>query len=300
MPRMGSYVQYVSGVDAFFVASCGVAGVVVGAALDPVGQMAAERSRAIEERNLAERAAGPSGSGSGSGSAESVEVVPDLVPPDAIPESGPAAGLPADADADPDPQVHLLPGGRSTGRTVGAALVTGVLWAATAHEFGTHLLAAPFLVFAAVAVAVSVTDLTHRLVPRHLLYGALALIVPFLVATSAVDHTWDHLVRAAVWGAVAFAVFFGIWFFVPRGMGFGDVRLAGLIGLTVGYLGPIHVYLGFLVGFVLGLLLGVVLMVRSPSGHRTRIPFAPALCAGAMVAVLWGTTLGLHLFHAGS
>ena len=201
---------------------------------------------------------------------------------------------------EPPPARHLLPSGHSTGRTIGAALVTGVLWAAVAHLFGPHLLATPFLVFVAMAVTVSVTDLTHRLVPRHLIYGALALIVPLLVAVSAVDHAWYDLETAAVWGAVGFGLFFLIWFFVPKGMGFGDVRLAGVIGLTLGYLGPVHVYLAFLFGFVLGLLFGLVFLVGSPTGRKTRIPFAPALAAGATIAILWGGTLGQHLFLTGS
>ncbi len=216
--------------------------------------------------------------------------VPELTP-EAVPHEVPEA-LPAVR--------HLLASGPSAGRTVGAALVTGALWAAVAHRFGPHLLVTPFLVFLALAVAVSVTDLSHRLVPRTLLYGALALIVPLLVVVSAVDHTWSDLARAAIWGAVAFAVFFLIWFLVPRGMGFGDVRLAGVIGVTLGYLGPVHVYLAFLIGFVVGLLFGLVLMVGSSAGRKTRIPFAPALCAGAIVAILWGGTLGQHLFHTGS
>ena len=83
-------------------------------------------------------------------------------------------------------------------------------------------------------------------------------------------------------------------------MGFGDVRLAGVIGLTVGYLGLVHAYLAFLLGFVIGLVFGLVLMAAPRPGRKTRIPFAPALCVGAVVAILWGEPLVRHLFHAGS
>ena len=287
-----------------------MAGALVGAILDPVAQQLADRSRAAEERDRALRdavraerersAAGPDPRGVGAADGDGGDTGPRTVPELVV--DGPAAVpvvVPGSDDGSADVR-HLLPSGRAPARTVGAALVTGVLWAALAHQFGPHLLVTPFLVFEALAVAVSVTDLSHRLVPRHLVYGSLALIVPLLVAVSAVDHRWSHLVAAAVWGAVAFALFFLIWFFVPRGMGFGDVRLAGVIGLTVGYLGPVHVYLAFLCGFVLGLAFGVVLMVGSSAGRKTRIPFAPALVAGATISVLWGGTLGQHLFHTGS
>ena len=149
-------------------------------------------------------------------------------------------------------------------------------------------------------VAVSVTDLSHRLVPRPLVFGGLALIVPLLVVVSAVDHTWHDLAGAAIAGAAAFAFFYLLWFFVPRGMGFGDVRLSGVIGLTVGYLSLVHAYLAFLFGFVIGLLFGLVLMVGATGGRKSLFPFAPALSAGAVVAILWGGPVAQHVFHAGS
>jgi leader peptidase (prepilin peptidase)/N-methyltransferase len=98
-------------------------------------------------------------------------------------------------------------------------------------------------------------------------------------------------------GAVAFAAFFALWWFIPRGMGFGDVRLAGAIGLTVGYLSLIHAYVAFLAGFVIGMVFGLGLMVVSSTGRKTRIPFAPSLAAGAVVAVFWGGQLAHDLFH---
>ncbi len=97
---------------------------------------------------------------------------------------------------------------------------------------------------------------------------------------------------------MAFAVFFTLWWFVPRGMGFGDVRLAGAIGLTVGYLSLLHAYVAFLAGFVIGMVFGLCLMLVSGAGRRTRIPFAPSLSAGAAIAVFWGGPLAHDLFHA--
>ena len=129
---------------------------------------------------------------------------------------------------------HLLPAGPVPARTAGAALVTGALFGAMADHFGTDLLVAPFCAFFALLVAISVTDLTHRLVPRWIVYPSCALVLPLLVATSAVDHRWHSLTGSVIAGAVAFGLFFVVWWFVPRGMGFGDVRLAGVIGFVVG------------------------------------------------------------------
>jgi leader peptidase (prepilin peptidase) / N-methyltransferase len=300
MPRRRHRVQYVARVHALLVASGAVIGVAAGALLDPVGQRLADRSRAADERRRAareaERAAGSAaGDGDATGGPATVpeldEVRPVTVPDLPSPQEPVAAPGPA-------PVRHLLPAGRSTARTVGAALVTGALVAAAAVRFGPHLVLVPYGVFLAVAVTASVTDLTHRLVPRQLIFASLAVVVPLFVVVSAQDHHWRPLVDAAVAGAAAFAVFFLIWFFVPKGMGFGDVRLAGAIGVAVGYLDLLHAYVAFLSGFVLGLLFGVVLMVGSPAGRRTLIPFAPALCAGAVIGILWGDPIVHHVFGA--
>ena len=273
------------------VAVGSVAGAVAGLALDPVGQQLADRSRDAEERRRLERAERRA---EAAGAAEPADphsgrpvAVPELA--DDVPVDDPAPGAPT-----PEPLRHLVPQGRSVPRSVAAALVTAALFGSAASRLTVHghqatlLLVLPYWVFLAMAVTVSVTDLSHRLVPRQLLYGALVLIVPLLVIVSAHLHSWRYLLDAGVAGLVAFGVFFVIWFLVPRGMGYGDVRLAGVIGVAVGFLGLLETYVAFLIGFVLGLVFGLVLMAASAAGRKTRIPFAPALCIGATIAVLWG------------
>ena len=263
-------VRYRAGVDVLLVAGTALVGVAAGGVLDPVGQQLADASAAAE---AARRAKDP-----------------------AADESAPSGGDPPVATR----VVQLLPSGSSRARTAGAALVTGVLFGAAAARFGWHLLLVPYCAFFAMLVTISVTDLTHRLVPRHLVYGGMALIAPLLVVTAGLAGTWHDLVGSVVAGALAFALFFVVWWFVPRGMGFGDVRLAGAIGFTVGYLSLLHAYVAFLTAFVVGTIFGLAVMVVSSSGRRTRIPFAPSLAAGAVIAVLWGGHLAHGLFHSGS
>jgi leader peptidase (prepilin peptidase)/N-methyltransferase len=296
-------------VQTLLVAGTSVAGLVIGGVLDPLGQRLADLSRAEDERRRAEEAAEQASRTEHLRLDEPIERAPagPAVVPETAPPAGPApvpeaaslgeAVPPATVVPAPEAIRHLLPSGQSPGRTVGAAVVTGALFGAAAHHFGRDVVLAPFCVFFALLVAVSTTDLSHRLVPRRLIYGGTALIVPLLVLTSAVDHRWHSLTGSAVAGAVSFLAFFAVWWFVPRGMGFGDVRLAAVIGITVGYLSLLHAYVAFLAGFVMGMVFGLVMMVVSSAGRRTRIPFAPSLAVGAVIAVLWGATLAQHLFH---
>ncbi len=251
--------------DTLLVSGATVAGLLVGGALDPLGQRSADLSRLEDERRRA----------SGTDDSDRPAPVEGTVR-------------------------NLLPSGSAPLRTAAAAVLTAALFGGSAAHFGRELLLAPFCVFFAMLVVISITDLSHRLVPRRLLYAALALIVPLLVGASAMDHQWHDVTGSAVAGGVAFGLFFGIWWFVPRGMGFGDVRLAAVIGITVGYLSLLHAYVAFLSGFIVGLLFGVVMMVISSSGHKTRIPFAPSLAIGAVIAVFWGGPIAQSLFHAGS
>ena len=288
--------------DTLLVAGTGMAGLLIGAALDPIGQRLAERSRLEDERRRAERAAEKQIAGDAAARRAPVVGQTEESSPGRAPSAG-HGGTEGSAPDEPAPDGtvrNLVPAGRSPARTASGALLTGALLAAAAAHFGRDLTLAPFCVFFALLVVVSLTDLSHRLVPRSLIYPALALIVPLLVLAAAVDHRWHSLTGSVVGGAVAFGLFFAVWWFVPRGMGFGDVRLAGTIGLTVGFLSLLHAYVAFLAGFITGMVFGLVLAVVSSSGRKTRIPFAPSLSVGAVIAVFWGGHVAQSLFHAGN
>src|SRR5665213_3821711 len=99
-------------VDALFVAACGVVGAAVGGLLDPVSQQLADRSRAAEEQDRAERAARRV---SEAGATTGASLTPEAASPMAVPELGVDTSETDDLDAAPS-QRHLLPTGRSTGR----------------------------------------------------------------------------------------------------------------------------------------------------------------------------------------
>lgn len=180
-----------------------------------------------------------------------------------------------------------------------AAVVTGALFAGAALRFGAVPELAAYCVLFGGLVALSVADIRVGLVPRVVLYPMLALMAVALAAAAAVAGDWRSLLDAAIGGAAGFGVFFIIWFISPRSMGFGDVRLAGVIGAGLGWLGFRQLYLGFLVAFVVGAVIGLVKMAVMGTGRKTALPFGPALAVGAVVGVLWGGTLANLWIHPG-
>lgn len=177
------------------------------------------------------------------------------------------------------------------------AAVTAAALGGFAWRFGADVALAPFAVLAVALVAISAVDLERYLIPNRIVYPTLAIVAPLLVVASAVDSRWGSLARAAIAGAAAFAGFFAVHLAVPRGMGFGDVRLAGLIGLATGWLGLGHAFVGFFAAFVLGAVIGIGVMAATGGGRKTRIPFGPFLAVGAATAVIWGNPVAHALFH---
>lgn len=144
-----------------------------------------------------------------------------------------------------------------------------------------------------VAVALSVIDWHTRLLPRVVVVPVtLAAIVVVTVVGLATGER-EALVRALVAMVLARSFFWVLWFVRSAGMGFGDVRLAALVGLVLGWVGwgavAIGVWVGF-VGFAVpGLLLAVVR--RDRALLKQAFPFGPFMAAGALVGLVWGPAL---------
>jgi leader peptidase (prepilin peptidase)/N-methyltransferase len=95
-----------------------------------------------------------------------------------------------------------------------------------------------------------------------------------------------------VGGAAAmFAFYFLLAFVYPSGMGFGDVKLAGVLGMYLGFLGWTEVLVGTFAGFLVGGAVGAVLVVTRGAGRKSMIPFGPSMLVGAWIAVLAGRPL---------
>ncbi len=172
-------------------------------------------------------------------------------------------------------------------------LATAGLFVAGALRFGADPALPAYLVFFAALVTVAAVDLEHRIVPNRVVYPALAAGGVLLVAATLAQGPFTRLAYAALGGTASFAAILVLNLVSPRLMGMGDVRLAGLIGIFLGWLGLAQVLVALFLGFLLGAVVGVVLAIRGPN-HNPSVPFAPFLAAGAVLTVLWGNSL-VHL-----
>jgi leader peptidase (prepilin peptidase)/N-methyltransferase len=128
-------------------------------------------------------------------------------------------------------------------------------------------------------------DLRTRFLPSAIIWPTYLIVGVLLVIGSAVTGNWDALVRALIAGAAGFTVFYVLWFVYPAGIGFGDVRLSGLLSGALGWLGWSEVVIGLYGGFVLGAVIGVLLTVARVF-ERKAFAFGPFMLAGALVGVV--------------
>lgn len=167
-------------------------------------------------------------------------------------------------------------------------LATGAVFAVLAGRFGADAALPAFLVFGAGAVAISAIDLRLFLVPNHVLYPTLFAMAGLLTLAAAVDGRWSDLGRAGIGGLAGFGAMLVIHVVNPAGLGFGDVRLAGLLGAALGWISLGRVLFGLFVGFLAAALAGVVLMAAGRKRGQDSLPFGPFLAAGALVAIVAG------------
>ncbi len=144
------------------------------------------------------------------------------------------------------------------------------------------------LYFAAISVVLSTIDLkTHRL-PNAIVLPSYLVSLFLLTLACVLGGDWFALLRAAIAMVVLFGFYALLRAIRPDGMGGGDVKLAGLIGIQLGWFGVGSVIVGTLAAFVLGGLFSVVLLLTRRAGRRTAIPFGPWMLAGAWVGITAG------------
>jgi leader peptidase (prepilin peptidase) / N-methyltransferase len=160
--------------------------------------------------------------------------------------------------------------------------LTGVLWAlVTWARWDDASGIALGIVLVTILIPIALIDFEHRIIPNRITGPAAVVAIVIGVALD-----MDFVVEQLIAGAAAGGFFLLAAIAYPRGMGMGDVKLAGVMGL---YLGR-AVGLAVLVGLVAGVVVGAVIIARlgAKEGRKTAVPFGPFLALGGVIAIFAG------------
>lgn len=175
-------------------------------------------------------------------------------------------------------------------------LSTSFLFAVTAWHFGLSWRTPAYCVLMVGLVGLTWIDLRTQRLPREITYATAAVGAPLLCVAALVEHDARRIWTAALGAGIALALMYAIYIASRGGMGEGDVRLAPLLGLYLGFLNPGLAPIGLFFGFVLGAIVGVGMMVAKRAGRRTPVPFGPFLALGTVLAIFFGQSYVDMLF----
>ena len=186
---------------------------------------------------------------------------------------------------------------RIPARVIAVEAIVGTLFVALYLKLGWGVAFVSIGAGVALLATIAVVDLEHRLIPNRLVIRAvlvLAVLSPFwpeLGFDRALVFEQVHLSSLAnslAAGTGAFLVFLVVKAVYPAGMGAGDVKMAGLLGLLVGYPG---IVLALWTAVVVGGAVAVGLLVLGGRNRKDAMPFGPFLSAGGILALMAGTEI---------
>ncbi len=158
---------------------------------------------------------------------------------------------------------------------------------AQSTRFGLWLLPA-LLYLVALSLALAVIDCAVHRLPNALVLPSYPVLAGLLAMPALATGDLRSALRALAGGLILYGVYFALAVLRPGGMGFGDVKLAGLLGGFLGLLGWPALVVGGFGAFLVGGLAGVVLMAGRRASRATRIPFGPSMLVAAWAGVVVG------------
>lgn len=162
----------------------------------------------------------------------------------------------------------------------GVALAVAAGFWATSVPLGAGAVAVGLLG----AISASVVDLRTKRLPNRILFPTMAAVVVLLLAAAVIEDPRRALVAIGI-GAGGLLLFGLVWFARPAALGYGDVKLAGLLGLVVGWYGPMSALLALVAAFLSAAVVAVALLMKG-RGRGSEMAFGPFLTLGAIAAVV--------------
>ena len=177
--------------------------------------------------------------------------------------------------------LRLVPGGLAS------------VLAAEGHGIAVVLVLIAFLYLAAVSVALALIDIDTHTLPNRIVLPSYLVGIALLGAAAILGSDFGALIRSAIGSVALLLAYAAMAFAYPGGMGLGDVKLAGVLGLFLGYLGWSQLIVGAFGAFLLGGIFSLGLLALKRANRKSGIPFGPWMLGGAWMGVLVGAPISL-------
>lgn len=166
------------------------------------------------------------------------------------------------------------------------AILTMLLWVVLSPG-NPPIVPATYVLSSWVMVTLAFIDLDVQRLPDRIQLPGYPVLASLLLACSFVTGDWGALLRAGICGAGLWLFYFLLIFVLPAGsIGFGDVKLAGLLGMLLGWLSWGHVVVGTMATFLVGGVVAAGLLITRRKGRKDDFAYGPSMMLGAIVAIL--------------
>ena len=176
------------------------------------------------------------------------------------------------------------------------AVAVGVTWASLTFRIGGHAhwsLLPAYLYLGAIGAALTLIDLDVHRLPDLIVLPSYPIVFVLLFVPTVVTGQWDALLRGVLAGLALFVGYLILALISPGGggLGFGDVKLAGVLGLLLGWLGWSPAIVSVLAAFIIGGFIALILLLLRRTSRSSSIAFGPSMILGAWVALMFPVML---------
>ena len=171
-------------------------------------------------------------------------------------------------------------------------IAVALTWASLTFRIGGYAqwsLLPAYLYLGAIGAALTLIDLDVHRLPDLIVLPSYPIAFVLLLVPTVVTGQWDALLRGALAGAALFVGYFVLALVSPGGggLGFGDVKFAGVLGLLLGWLGWGPVIVSVFAAFIIGGVIALILLLTRRTGLKSSIAFGPSMILGAWVALMF-------------
>jgi leader peptidase (prepilin peptidase)/N-methyltransferase len=171
-------------------------------------------------------------------------------------------------------------------------VAVALTWASLTFRFGSYAqwsLLPAYLYLGAVGVALTLIDLDVHRLPDLIVLPSYPIAFVLLLVPTVVTGNWGFLLRAVLAGLVTLVVYLVLLLVSPGGggLGLGDVKLAGVLGLLLGWIGWGPAVVAVFAAFVAGGVIALILLLTRRASRSSHIAFGPAMILGAWVALMF-------------